>query len=74
MGLLETTERTITSTRVPTIAQRSVSDSDSAQFIDGIRTTVDTDVNTQQIWSDPVAQTFLNHSKTILLSKLPPPS
>ena len=59
MGLLETTERTITSTRVPTIAQRSVSDSDSAQFIDGIRTTVDTDVNTQQIWSDPVAQTFL---------------
>ena len=27
MGLLETTERTITSTRVPTIAQRSVSDS-----------------------------------------------
>lgn len=59
MGLLETTERTITSTRVPTIAQRSVSDSDSAQFIDGIRTTVDTNVNTQQIWSDPVAQTFL---------------
>ena len=58
MGLLETTERTITSTRVPTIAQRSVGDSDSVQFIDGVRTSMTETVLTEN-WSDPVAQTFM---------------
>lgn len=58
MGLLETTERTITSTRVPVIAQRSVGDSDSVQFIDGVRTSVTENVITEN-WSDPVAQTFM---------------
>ena len=67
LGLLETTENTIMSTRVPTIAQRSVSDQDTAQFVDGVRTNVDTrrTITGQSTatafgnWFDPVAQTFM---------------
>lgn len=55
MGLLETTEETIVSTRVPTIAQRNVSEQDTAQFVDGVRTNIDLDNH----YFDPVAQTFL---------------
>lgn len=67
IGLMETQENTIMSTRVPTIAQRSVSDQDTAQFVDGVRTNVDTRraITGQSTatavgnWFDPVAQTFL---------------
>jgi hypothetical protein len=67
IGLMETQENTIMSTRVPTIAQRTVSDSDTAQFVDGVRTNTDTrrtNTGTTQTtatgnWFDPVAQTFL---------------
>ena len=60
MGLLETTERTVVSTRVPTIAQRQVGDSDQVQFVDGVRQNINTETAIQRLtWGDPVAQSIL---------------
>ena len=55
MGLMETIQETIVSTRVPTITQRSVSDSDTTQFVDGVRTNTEASAT----YFDPVAQTFM---------------
>ena len=55
MGLMETVQETIVSTRVPTITQRSVSEQDQTQFVDGVRTNQEANTN----YFDPVAQTFM---------------
>ena len=84
IGLMETQENTIMSTRVPTIAQRTVTDQDTAQFVDGVRTNVDTrrtDTNRSTAtttntavgnWFDPVAQTFLveGYNEGIFMTEL----
>ena len=60
MGMLETSQRTIVSTRVPVIAQRSVSDSDQVQFIDGIRQNVSSSVNVDVTAPPPVINNITN--------------
>lgn len=74
MGLLETSQETIMSTRVPTISQRTVSESDTAQFVDGVRNNVNVSgsVSLSKHYFDPVAQTFLveGYESGIFLSSL----
>ena len=68
MGLMETTQKTIVSTKVPTITQKDVKDSDTTQFVDGVKT--NTTASTH--YFDPVAQTFLveGYEDGIFLSSL----